>query len=82
MKFRHAAALALMGWYLMFPPVPLDTSPEGHVNRFSQKPDTNAPLTKWAIRGKYDRAKDCEQDRSYETDAICVKSDDLRLELN
>jgi hypothetical protein len=38
MKPRHAAALALVGWYLMVPP-PMDGNP--------QTPDLSAPLSKW-----------------------------------
>ena len=37
MKPRHAAALALVGWYLMTPPPPFDPS---------------APLSKWSRLGK------------------------------
>jgi len=38
MKFRHAAALALVGWYLMSPPIDKDNP---HVI------DSNAPLSTW-----------------------------------
>jgi hypothetical protein len=47
-KFRHAAALALVGWYLMIPPVGSD----GTV-------DTEAPLGKWKISSSYDNAREC-----------------------
>jgi len=41
---RHAAALALVGWYLLIPPV---FSPMGdHPRAFN---DLNAPLDKWDI---------------------------------
>ena len=87
MKLRHAAALALVGWYLMVPPVALNTSPAARADRFSRKGnqgwnhDTSAPLTDWTVNRKYDRVEDCDEDRSYEPDAICVRSDDLRFRL-
>jgi hypothetical protein len=48
MNLRHAAALALVGWYLMVPP-----STGG-------KLDTKAPLPQWINEGAFDRADDCE----------------------
>jgi hypothetical protein len=55
MKLRHAAALALVGWYLMIPP------------RVSDWPvlvfDTNAPLSKWQQGGSFDTAKECNEDK-------------------
>jgi hypothetical protein len=51
----HAAALALVGWYLMIPP------------RISDWPvlvyDTNAPLSKWQQGGSFDTAKECNEDK-------------------
>ena len=41
---RHAAALALVGWYLMVPAPKTETSPIGS----------------WSHFGSYDTAKDCE----------------------
>jgi hypothetical protein len=49
MKLRHAAALALVGWYLMMPPS------DGH------SIDRNAPLDKWEVYSGYDTAKECEE---------------------
>jgi hypothetical protein len=40
MKLRHAAALALMGWYLLIPPTSRDY-PMGNVD---------APLSQWVRR--------------------------------
>jgi hypothetical protein len=37
MKLHHAAALALMGWYLMMPPF----------NQTTQRIVTDAPISKW-----------------------------------
>ena len=64
MNLRHAAALALVGWYLMFPPWVAQ-------NTF----DAHAPLSEWHLytgglgtRQKnddpeYDSKADCESDR-------------------
>jgi hypothetical protein len=53
MKPRHAAALVLVGWYLMMPP------PYG--------PKTNpgaAPLGQWTVFGRYDSARECSDERT------------------
>jgi hypothetical protein len=50
MKPRHAAALALLGWYLMAPPVN-PKLPEGI--------DAEAPLSHWSIMGSFDTASEC-----------------------
>jgi hypothetical protein len=87
MKLSHAAALVLVGWYLMIPPIALDTSAQGRTDRFSRTgdrgwiADTSAPLTDWTIKRKYIRIEDCQEDRPYQPNAICVQSDDLRLRL-
>ena len=52
MKPRHAAALALVGWYLMTPPPALFHD----AHRGSQ-----AHLSLWEIRGNYTSAVDCEK---------------------
>ena len=90
MKLRHAAALTLVGWYMMMPPPP--SYPGGPVN-------TSIPLSKWNMTASYDTAKECEKYRSIlqgllanpETGektkdhtprgdaAVCVASDDPRL---
>jgi hypothetical protein len=44
MKPRHAAALALVGWYLMAPP--------------NKKAD--APLSEWTVGHTYDSAQACQ----------------------
>jgi hypothetical protein len=53
MKPRHAAALALVGWYLMLPP--LATS--------GLDVDQNAPLSTWRQGGAFDTARACEVNR-------------------
>ncbi len=53
MKPRHAAALALVGWYLMMPPF-VRTGNEVY-------PDDDAPLSKWRMAGSFDSAGACQQ---------------------
>jgi hypothetical protein len=86
MKPRHAAALAIVGWYLMAPP------PQ----------DLHAPISKWVMKGSYDTADACFADRALiggnadlraiqrrkagltapddpDSAALCIASDDPRL---
>jgi hypothetical protein len=46
----HAAALALVGWYLMMP-----------FSMPDHEPNTSAPLSRWAHYSSFDSAKECEQ---------------------
>ena len=52
MSLRHAASVALVGWYLMTPP-------------FSEKtaliPTDSAPLSEWSLENSYDSAVECRQ---------------------
>jgi hypothetical protein len=49
MNLRHAAALALVGWYLMIPP------------QTAQKTfDDHAPLARWFVFSAHDAAHECE----------------------
>jgi hypothetical protein len=57
MNPRHAAALALVGWYLLLPPW------EG--NRIA---DPDAPLSEWTINYSFDSAADCEAMRQSKVD--------------
>ena len=50
MKPRHAAALALVGWYLMMPPMTCRPSIQ-----------INTPLSHWEISSSYDTADECEK---------------------
>jgi hypothetical protein len=50
MRLRHAAALALTGWYLMLPP----TIPNSH------EVDQSAPLSQWTIRHTFPHDAGCE----------------------
>jgi len=56
MKPRHAAALALVGWYLMVPPLGWSDSTRGAV-------DFGAPLSTWFLSKSFDTAKECEHAR-------------------
>jgi hypothetical protein len=47
MKVGDAAALALVGWYLMLPPMR------------GGRPDESAPLSQWVIIESFNTAKEC-----------------------
>jgi hypothetical protein len=49
MKIRHAVAPALIGWYLMVPPL---------VNA-PYKIDTEAPLANWKVHQTFGTAEEC-----------------------
>ena len=85
-SIRHAAALAIVGWYMMMPPSGRDF-PMGNVD---------APLTQWSKRATtYRDLAECEHvlDRirrntnaknkqsavKYYKQAQCVSADDVRL---
>jgi hypothetical protein len=53
MNLRHAAALALVGWYLMIPPLVGDPFYIDHTARLSE----------WKIESSYDTAEQCESAR-------------------
>jgi hypothetical protein len=48
MKSRHAAALAIVVWYLMIPPI-------NH-----NKVDAHAPMSKWKKGVSFDSEKECD----------------------
>lgn len=54
MKLRHAAALALAGWYCLIAPP---------VRRGSDALNPDAPLSQWNLHASYDSARDCERER-------------------
>ena len=88
MKLRHAAALALVGWYLMVPTIEGDH----HVQ-------LALPMSQWARLGTFKSAQECATnqasrveiaanaaeneagDAAYEAarNSVCVQSDDPRL---
>ena len=49
---RHVVALALVGWYLMIPPLNDDN-----------KPMTNLPLSSWWQHQAFDSAQECEDSK-------------------
>ena len=65
MNFRHAAALALVGWYLMIPSV----TPSGY--------DNAAPLGKWFVYGGYDSAHECEGAKFLDREGLKQRHDPL-----
>jgi hypothetical protein len=96
MKLRHAATLALVGWYFMIPP--LDDK---------HNPQTDLPISQWWQHQAFDSAKECEDSkdaymRKYESNSkkdekakafwvgmmgsvvqgFCVATDDPRLKPN
>jgi hypothetical protein len=85
MNLEHAAALALIGWYLM---MLLEPAP-------GTTPNLSLPLSKWWTLGSYDTAAQCERVRltiidqeSPEMRFIgalmlrCIATDDPRLKGN
>ncbi len=54
MKSPHAAALALLGWYLMLAPIREAPGGRSYV-------DIEAPLNQWTVTGAFDRADSCQQ---------------------
>jgi hypothetical protein len=52
MNLRHAAALTLVGWYLMSPPWKDSTHSEWLIH---------APLSQWVVIDQFDTAAECKQ---------------------
>ena len=50
MKLYHAAALALVGWYLMVPPT-----------KDADRVDPSVPLPRWAVLRAFDTAPACNE---------------------
>jgi hypothetical protein len=71
MKARHAAALALVVWYLMRPPLP-------HLSTHAVHKDTAATLRGWKMVRSFPTQKECEAHRANPWE-LCVASDDPRL---
>jgi hypothetical protein len=53
MNLRHAAALALVGWYLMVPPMCADHPVPAWCR------ESTDPVRQWAIREKFNTEKEC-----------------------
>ena len=60
MNLRHAAALALIGWYLIAPPVGSVTSRRNPATGFYDAYST-APLHMWQVADSYDTAAECRK---------------------
>ncbi len=71
MKPSHAAAFALVVWYLMRPPLP-------HLNPHAVHKDTAGALRGWKRVGSFPTQKECEAHRANPWER-CVASDDQRL---
>jgi hypothetical protein len=55
MNLRHATALALVGWYLMVPPI-ANTEAQWITESLV------APLSQWSSLQSFDTAKECEDE--------------------
>jgi hypothetical protein len=60
MKSRHAVALALVGWYLLLPPIISGPLTNGQIGR---KLSDGEPYSRWKAWGSYDSASECEAQR-------------------
>jgi len=71
MKPRHAAALALIGWYLMAPPMDQQT----------HKVKLDAPLSEFMVWKSFDTARECEADKNKDSDSNLakLKADDAKV---
>jgi hypothetical protein len=72
MKPRHAAALALVVWYLLHPPLP-------HLNPHASRVDPAAPLARWTIVKTFPTQKECDTHRGANPWERCIAFDDPRL---
>src|SRR5689334_5605421 len=84
MKLHHAGALALVGWYFMFPPI--DPASRFDPRFPEQQPDLNAPLDRWWIGDSFDTEEQCKallaqtlDKTGFWSHSKCVSSDDPRL---
>jgi hypothetical protein len=59
MNPRHCAALMLVGWYLLIPPV--FSAMGGHPRAFN---DLKAPINRWDIQGTFESDASCETERA------------------
>jgi|HubBroStandDraft_6_1064221.scaffolds.fasta_scaffold555207_4 hypothetical protein len=85
MKPRHAAALALVGWYLMCPPLCTSDWNGKETSCGSDGFNYDAPLDRWFKASEppeFKSLRKCEisaAERSSEVLCKCVASDDPRL---
>ncbi len=71
MKPRHAAALSLVGWYLLVPPVIGPRKSGSHLLTFSE---AVVPLSQWTIIKTFDSADECEKDKAHYWDTSCIEA--------
>jgi hypothetical protein len=69
MNLRHAAAVALVGWYLMIPPLAHTGKTPGDMGF-----DTSAPISKWTFSAvdHFDTEEECNaelKNRQFSTEA-------------
>jgi len=72
MKSRHAAALALVGWYLIAPPTKQSPT-SGAVSL-----DVSAPLAKWQRIDSFDTAAECRAAQA-KTGVVAIEPDDISI---
>lgn len=76
MKSHHAAALALVGWYLMSPPMRCEGWTLWGNGCLDARSDTamdiEAPLAKWHVVSPFEKLADCQAERSREIKATHV----------
>jgi hypothetical protein len=58
MNIRHAAAVALVGWVLLLPPLVL---PDSELHPEPLDVDRKAPLSEWLQEQSFERAEDCKE---------------------
>jgi hypothetical protein len=73
MKLRHAAALAIVGWYLMIPP----RTAHDHVTF-----DDHAPLASWFVFSAHDAAHECEGAKFLNREAHKQSGDPMKAALD
>ena len=62
MTLRHAAALALVGWYLIVPPERCEDKTRSDLDTCDQVPNLEAPLSAWfRTWPSYATAQNCEK---------------------
>lgn len=87
MSARHVGYLALLGWYLMTPPLGgfARNKPDGTADLSSLTVDVKAPISRWKIESSHDTASECELTAAAirtragnKTDAISVSEGQAR----
>jgi hypothetical protein len=77
-NFRHAASLALVGWYLMAPPQSLDMSGVSRANAKTEVPKrvneyaklvAATPLSLWKTKNFFDTAEECKHQKNLDGEA-------------